>query len=83
MSWRLQGCGELNVILCYRILHSILFWLSNAPLVHNIQAQFCGGRSSIGSDCPCFLLQVDKFLYSNEEYIKAGALMAVGMVHPV
>lgn len=26
-------------------------------------------------------LQVDKFLYSNEEYIKAGALMAVGVLH--
>eukprot|EP00906_Rhabdomonas_costata_P001558 RCo002569 len=27
------------------------------------------------------LAQVDKFLYSNEEYIKAGALMAVGVLH--
>jgi|EP00670_Eutreptiella_braarudii_P001357 26S proteasome regulatory subunit N1 len=27
------------------------------------------------------LAQVDKFLYSNEEYIKAGALMAVGILH--
>eukprot|EP00667_Euglena_gracilis_P002435 EG_transcript_2436 len=27
------------------------------------------------------LAQVDKFLYSHEEYIKAGALMAVGILH--
>jgi len=27
------------------------------------------------------LAQVDKFLYSQEEYIKAGALMAVGILH--
>jgi 26S proteasome regulatory subunit N1 len=49
-----------------------LAWLSLRPLQQRLQ---------LSAALLCAAEQIDKYLYSTQEYIKAGALLAVGIVN--
>eukprot|EP01012_Entosiphon_sulcatum_P006973 TRINITY_DN13430_c0_g1_i1.p1 TRINITY_DN13430_c0_g1~~TRINITY_DN13430_c0_g1_i1.p1 ORF type:complete len:875 (+),score=233.21 TRINITY_DN13430_c0_g1_i1:35-2659(+) len=57
----------------------------NEWLHKNKEHRMISAAASLGLimlwDVDSGLAQVDKYLYSNEEYIRAGALMAIGILH--